>query len=85
VVLPQQYRSLNQWTLVAVPFDWAGLPGNNQPRWVSIEIYFYGCTQIDYAAVDSMEFWGKCVPEPSSLIALFGGLVSAGLVLRRRR
>jgi hypothetical protein len=85
VVLPQQYRSTAQWTLVTVPFDWAGRVGNNQPRWVSVEFYYYGCTGIDYAAVDSTEFWGECVPEPSSLIAVFGGMLSAGLVLRKRR
>ena len=85
VLLAEQYKSVGDWTLVTVPFDWAGRPGNNQPRWVSVEFYFYGCTQTEYAAVDSTEFWGECVPEPSSLIALFGGLLSAGLVLRRRR
>jgi len=81
VVLDRHYQSLNQWTQVVVPYDWV----NVQPRWVSIEIYYFACIGVNYAAVDTTEFWGKCVPEPSSLIALFGGLVSAGLVLRRRR
>ena len=86
VLLDEEYRSLEDWTLVTIPFDWAGREGNNQPRWVSVEIYFYGCSQTGFeAAVDTVYFTGQCIPEPSSLIALFGGLLSAGAVLRRRR
>lgn len=85
-ILPMEFQSVGQWSQVSVPFDWAGKPGNNQPRWVSIEIYFYGCTQTGFeAAVDDMSFTAQCIPEPSSLMALFGGLVSAGFVIRRRR
>lgn len=84
-VLPQEFQSEGAWTQVSVPFDWAGKPGNNQPRWVSIEIYFFGCTQTGFeAAVDDMSFTAQCIPEPSSLIVLLGGLFSAGFVVRKR-
>jgi len=86
-ILPMQFTSLEQWTPVDIVFDWAGKPGNNQPRWVSLEFYFWGCSQTGFeAAVDDVYFTSQCVPEPSCLVALSGSLAGlAGLALRARR
>lgn len=89
VILNEEYRSAEDWTEVLVPFDWLGREGNNQPRWVGINFYFYGCSgTANTAAVDDTLFQARCVdvPEPSSLLALFGGASGLiGFAIRRRK
>ena len=86
-LLPTQYTSVDDWTDVNLTFDWAGKPGDQQPRWVSLEFFFFGCSQTGFeAAVDDVSFVGTCVPEPSSMLALSGGLIGlVGLIARKRR
>lgn len=89
IILDQEYRSTEDWTQVIIEFDWLGMEGNNQPRWVGINFYFYGCTgTANTAAVDDTFFHSKCteIPEPSSLLALFGGATGLiGFAVRRRK
>ena len=80
-ILPEQYTSLNQWTRYSVTYEWT----NSQPRWTSIELYFFGCTDGNEAGVDSMVVTSRCIPEPSSLIAFSGSLLAlAGFAWRRK-
>ena len=83
-LLPTHFTSLGQWTRYNVEYDWANKPGlTHQPRWVSIEFGFFGCSGTGYeAAVDTVEFIGRCVPEPAGLALLALGLP---VVLCRRR
>lgn len=86
-ILPTQFTSVGQWTRYAVEFDFYGKPGATwQPRWTSIEIYFFGCYGDNEAGIDDLVLTSRCVPEPSSMLALSGSLLGlAGFVLRRRR
>lgn len=86
-ILPTKYYSPNQWTRISVTYDWAGKPGpTQQPRWTSIEIYFYGCAGTgNEAGVDDIVVTSRCVPEPSSTMALGGSLLGlVGFAWRRR-
>jgi hypothetical protein len=71
-----------QW-LPVTPFDERLL--DVQPRWVSLEVVY---TQPAGTGVwmDNVTLTGKCIPEPSSLLALFGGcgVLLAGLRRSRR-
>ncbi|MBI2842580.1 MAG: PEP-CTERM sorting domain-containing protein [Armatimonadetes bacterium] len=86
-ILPDRYVSEGQWTQYTLTYDFQGKPGNNQPRWVSLEFYFNGCTGTgNAAALDEIVFQSRCVPEPSSLIAMMSGVAGfAGFAWRRRR
>ena len=78
---PVQFTSLNQWTRYTVDYEWLDM----QPRWTSIEVYFFGCTDGNEAGVDSMVVTSMCIPEPSSLIAFSGSLLAlAGFAWRRK-
>jgi hypothetical protein len=68
-----------------VQVSWEGfLPV--QPRWVSVEVAFYGCTLSNSeAAVDDMQFSARCVPEPSSILGFAtGAMALIGFSIRRR-
>ena len=72
-----------EWVSVN-PFDRVVLP--IQPRWVSVEVRLvqaYG----EIVWLDNVVLTGKCVPEPSSLLALLSGcgLIPSGLWLRRKQ
>jgi len=71
-----------QWSTV-VPFDQVLLP--IQPRWVSLEVVYVQPTGVS-VWLDNVTLTGKCVPEPSSLLALLGGcgVLLGGLRLRRK-
>lgn len=85
-ILTQHYTSVDNWSPVSITYDWAGKAGNNQPKWVGVEFYFYEATGGAIAAIDDVSFVGQCVPEPSSMMALAGSLFGlAGLAFRRRR
>lgn len=85
-ILPTEYRSVGQWSYVELDYDWGGKPGNNQPRWVSIEFYFYGCVGGNEAAVDDVSFTAMCIPEPSGIVALASSILAlSGFAWRRRR
>ncbi len=80
-VLPYELTSPNEWTRYSVTYDWL----NSQPRWTSIEIFFFGATQGNEVGVDSMVVTSWCVPEPSSLIAFSGSLLAlAGFAWRKK-
>ncbi|MCX7347162.1 MAG: PEP-CTERM sorting domain-containing protein [Alphaproteobacteria bacterium] len=77
----QPITSLGGWTEVT----WEGyLP--YQPKWVSVEVAYYGCSGTGQeAAVDEMAFYAKCVPEPSSILGLASGVLAlAGFAFKRR-
>ncbi len=82
-LLETHFISPNQWTTFHVTYDWVDKPGQtHQPRWVSVEFGFFGCSGTGYeAAVDTVVFEGRCVPEPASLMLLALG----ALALVRRR
>ncbi len=85
-VVPIQFMSPYTWTTYTVDYNWKGKPGQTwQPRWTSVEIYFFGCTSGNEAGVDTLVLTSRCVPEPSSLLALSGLLGFAGIAWRRRR
>jgi hypothetical protein len=86
-LLPMQFKSVGQWTRFSVTYDWWDKPGQtHQPRWISLEVGFFGCSGTGFeAAVDDMVLISRCVPEPSSLVALSGLFGIAGLAWRRRR
>jgi len=85
-ILPTQYQSKDHWSTISVTYDWLGKPGATwQPRWTSIEIYFFGCTNGNEAGVDSITVTSRCVPEPASLSVLLGGLVGLAGAWRRRK
>jgi len=73
--------SVNQWGA----FEWHGSLLGCQPRWVSVEIEFYGSCLGEGAAVDDLHFSAECVPEPSTLMVLATGLGGMCMALRRRR
>jgi len=72
-----------EWVTVN-PFNQIFLP--LQPRWVSVEVvYNQGIAETVW--LDDVILTGRCVPEPSALVALVGGLGSllgAGWRARRR-
>ena len=80
-VLPTRYTSPNQWTRYTVSYEWK----NKQPRWTSIEIYYFDATGGNEAGVDSVVVTSRCVPEPSSLVALSGSLLALAGFWRRKR
>lgn len=87
-LLSTQFTSVNEWTRFHVTYDFLGKPGlTDQPRWVSLEFGFFGCSGTGYeAAVDDVIFQSKCVPEPSSLALALSSLVGmAGMAWRRRK
>jgi hypothetical protein len=87
-LLPDHFQGQNTWTRYTVTYDWANKPGlTHQPRWISIEFGFFGCSGTGYeAAVDDVVLKSQCVPEPSGLLAVAGSLIGgAGLAWRRRR
>jgi hypothetical protein len=86
--LADEFRSVGEWKQFDVTFDWASIPDikNRQPRWISIEFAFYGCSGQDHeAAVEDIVLHSKCVPEPSSMLAFAGGLFGFFGYVRRRR
>ena len=86
-LLPIQFTSPDQWTRFHVTYDWLGKPGETwQPRWISIEFGFFGCSGTGYeAAVDDVVLETRCVPEPAGLGALATGLMALGGFAARRR
>lgn len=56
-----------------------------QPRYLSLHLKFWGFTGTGVNIVDNVDLQGKCIPEPSSLLALGAGLLGVLGVLRRRR
>lgn len=89
VVLDTQYTATSDWTQFVVPFDWKYQVGpNHQPRWISIEFFFYGCANGNSAYIDDTLLQTQCVPvpEPSSLMAMVCGVAGlGGFACRRRR
>jgi hypothetical protein len=86
-LLPTSYHSTD-WTQVNLTYDWLGKAGNNNPRYVSLEFYYYDATIGNEAAVDDVSFSAESVPttpEPSGIIALPGLLGAAGFAWRKRR
>jgi len=72
-----------QWATVN-PFNQILLP--IQPRWVSVEV-LYNQGVAETVWLDNVILTGRCVPEPSALVALLGGLgslVGAGWRARRK-
>jgi len=82
-VLPTHFLSPDEWNRFSVTYDWADKPGQtHQPRWISLEFGFFGCSGTGYeAAVDDVVLTSRCVPEPVSLAVLALG----GLAMLRRR
>ena len=80
-ILPEELTSPNQWTRYTFSYEWL----DSQPRWTSIEIYFFGCTDGNEAGVDSIVVTSMCIPEPSSLVALSGSLLALAGLWRRKR
>ena len=72
-----QYAALD-WQTVN-PFNRILLPV--QPRWVSVEMTYVQPAGVS-VWVDNVTLTGQCVPEPSGLLALFGGI--APLVIGTR-
>jgi len=67
------------------PFEWnRTLFERFQPRYVSVEVKLVQALG-ETVWVDNFEFYGKCVPEPSMLVALLTGLGGLGVVRRFRR
>ncbi len=73
-ILPETDNVWEQWNVCGT------LP--TQPRWLRLTVEF----TCGGAAVDDMEFESICVPEPSSMLAIFGGLAGlGGFAIRRRK
>ncbi len=75
-----QYTALD-WQTVN-PFNRVLLP--IQPRWVSVEMTFVQPNGVS-VWVDNVTLTGQCVPEPSGLLALFGGIAPLLLGVRSIR
>lgn len=86
-LLPTKYYSVDEWTQQTVSYDWLNKPGNSQPKWISLEFFYFDCSGVgNESAVDEISFTARSVPEPSSLLAMFGGLAGlGGVAIRRRR
>lgn len=85
-VLSANYTSPDTWTTYEVTYDWLNKPGATwQPRWTAVEFYFWGCTNGNDAGVDSVSVTSRCVPEPSSILALAGGIMGLAGFARRKR
>ena len=75
---------------ITSPYEWTQVTWEGylpcQPKWVSVEVAFYGCSGTGQeAAVDEMAFYAKCVPEPSSILGLASGVLAlAGFAFRKR-
>jgi len=75
VVLPFQWHHVNPFNQIVLPI---------QPRWISVEIEFWQPHNV-INKVDNVVLTSKCVPEPSSFVALLLGIFSAAPVATRLR
>ncbi len=78
VTIPLAGAPALQWQVVN-PFNRILLP--IQPRWVSVEMTYVQPAGVS-VWVDNVNLTGQCVPEPSSLLVLLGGI--APLAFGRR-
>jgi hypothetical protein len=79
--LPTHYTGdgAGGWNSFYVPYDFQTI----QPRWISIEWAFF--SNGSEVSVDTTCLQSKCIPEPSSILAVCCGLVGLVGCVRRRK